>query len=127
MLCFYCRPRKKIYGCLVVKFLYDSNLSHKLVKILEDIFPDSTHPIFFSSQSASDLEIWNYAKEYSYTIVTKDEDYHNLVTLKGHPPKVIWIRIGNTSNQIIESILRKNLNTIHIFHDNPEMSELLLW
>ena len=110
-----------------MKILYESNLSHKLVKSLQDIFPDSTHPKFFSSQKASDIEIWNYAQKFSYMIVTKNEDYHNLVTLKGHPPKVIWIRIGNCSNKIIEMILKKNLLTIHTFYENSEMSELLLW
>ena len=107
--------------------MYDSNLSHRLVKSLEDIFPDATHPKFFSSQSASDTEIWNFAKSNSYTIITKDEDFHNIVSLKGHPPKVIWIRIRNSSNQIIEKILRDNLDTIHKFYENKEMNELLLW
>ena len=97
------------------------------MKNLEDIFPIATHPRFFSSQSASDFEIWSYAKSNSFTIITKDEDFHNILTLKGSPPKVIWIRIGNCSNQMIEEILRKNLEVIHSFYKNPEIDELLLW
>jgi predicted nuclease of predicted toxin-antitoxin system len=43
---------------------------------------------------ASDLEIWSYAKNNNYTIVTFDADFIDLANLKGSPPEdylaAIW-------------------------------------
>jgi predicted nuclease of predicted toxin-antitoxin system len=35
--------------------------------------------------------------------------------LKGFPPKVIWIRLGNCSTKTIESLLRDNYEAILSF------------
>jgi len=44
--------------------------------------------------------------------------------LKGSPPKVIWLRIGNTSTNNIEMVLRKNLKLITTFLTDPEYKEI---
>jgi predicted nuclease of predicted toxin-antitoxin system len=42
-----------------------------------------------------DNEVWNFAREHGYTIITKDSDFSNRILLVGPPPKVIHIRFGN--------------------------------
>jgi predicted nuclease of predicted toxin-antitoxin system len=56
-------------------------------------------------QFSTDKQIWNYAKENDYNIVTFDADFYDLVTLYGHPPKIIWLRLGNTSSRNLATIL----------------------
>lgn len=48
---------------------------------------------------ATDQAIWDHAVANAQTIITKDEDFKNILLL-GSPPKtpVVWIRIGNCSN-----------------------------
>jgi predicted nuclease of predicted toxin-antitoxin system len=41
-----------------------------------------------------------------FSIVTKDADLGQRSFLFGHPPKVIWLRVGNCSTKRIETLLR---------------------
>ena len=42
----------------------------------------------------SDQQIWKYAKNNEFTIVTADGDFHELVTTFGPPPKVRLSNFG---------------------------------
>jgi len=44
-----------------------------------------------------DAEIWEFARINNYIIVTFDADFYDLSIFTGIPPKIIWLRIGNTS------------------------------
>ncbi len=78
-----------------MKLLFDHNLSHKLVNLLADQFPYSSHVRLIGLDTASDIVIWGYAKKHCFTLVTLDEDFYNLSLIKDFPPKVIWFRCGN--------------------------------
>jgi len=41
-----------------MKLLFDQNLSPKLVRLLEDLFPDSVHVRDVGLKSADDLIVW---------------------------------------------------------------------
>ena len=86
--------------------LFDQNLSYKLVHRLEDLYPGSTHVKAENLDKASDTEVWSFASKNGFTIVSQDGDFFDLGVLKGAPPKVIWLRCGNTSTSNIETILR---------------------
>jgi hypothetical protein len=45
---------------------------------------------------ANDDKIWEHAKKDGYTIVTKDSDFNDISMVKGFPPHIIWLRIGNS-------------------------------
>jgi len=64
---------------------------------------------------SSDLKVWNFAFENKYTIVTKDSDFNDLVVLKGYPPKVIWIGLGNCRVDDIVTLIMSNLQLISDF------------
>lgn len=95
-----------------MKLLFDQNLSPRLVKLLANIFPESNHVFPLSLDEAEDTEVWQYAKENNFTLVTKDADFGDLSILRGFPPKVIWIRRGNCKTSDIENILRNNSDVI---------------
>lgn len=109
-----------------MKLLFDQNISRKLVKLLDDVFPDSKPISAVLSENSEDSEIWNYAKENGYVIVTKDDDFEQRSILFGHPPKLIWLRLGNCKTSDIESLLRRSMNTILAFNSDEETSFLPL-
>ncbi len=95
-----------------MKLLFDQNLSPKLVKSLEDVFPNSDHVFPLGLDKSDDTEVWEYARDNDFTLVTKDADFGDLSILRSFPPKVIWIRRGNCKTSDIEAILRNNFEAI---------------
>jgi predicted nuclease of predicted toxin-antitoxin system len=98
-----------------MKLLFDHHLSHKLVTRLSDVFPDSTQTRLLGMSTANDSDIWNHAKQNGFVVVSLDSDFYDLSVLRGHPPKLIWLRCGNSTVQRIERLLRANLKRIEVF------------
>ena len=109
-----------------MKLLFDENLSHKLVRALEDLFPDSEHVRNLGLKAADDHLIWEHAKNKDLIIVSKDSDFYQRSLLFGHPPKVIWIRRGNCSTVAVEAILRLHFQDVKDFYEDPYESFLIL-
>lgn len=109
-----------------MKLLLDQNLSRKLIKQIEDIFPESWHITSVLSEKSDDREIWLYAKENGFTIVTKDDDFEQRSILFAHPPKVIWIRLGNCKTNDVATLLRGSEKIILAFSEDEEKSLLPL-
>jgi predicted nuclease of predicted toxin-antitoxin system len=116
----------KLLFDLLAAALRSHNLSPRLVNRLADIYPNSNHLYLMALDRESDNIVWETAKRQGYTIVTKDSDFNELLMLKGFPPKVIWIRLGNCSTKIIESLLRNNHETILSFSQDPNVGILSL-
>ena len=93
--------------------LLDDNLSWRLVRSLQTHFPGTIH-VGNSGliEPASDNAIWDFAKRYTLTIVTNDEDFLYLLMQKGFPPKVVLLKIGNASSNTIANVLIKHKKDI---------------
>lgn len=109
-----------------MKLLFDQHLSRRVVRALQDIFPESRHISFFQLEFASDDEIWDFAKNQHYSIVTKDDDFHQISLLFGHPPKVLWIKLGNADNLATERFIRERADRIEQFVLEDDASLLVL-
>ena len=109
-----------------MKLLFDENFSSRLVGALADQFPNSSHVNLLGLSSATDLEIWAYAREHDFTVVSKDDDLRSLSLVNGAPPKVIWVRVGNTTTAGIEAFIRSALAKIRTFEIAAEESLLVL-
>lgn len=109
-----------------MKLLLDQNISPKLVKRLNDIFPDSLHVQNVNLDRSDDSTVWDFAAANNLVIVTKDVDFSERSLLLGFPPKIIWIRRGNCSTSDIETILRGNLESIEELVNNPKIGVLIL-
>ena len=107
--------------------LFDQNISPRLTDRLADVYPGSVHVFMLGLGSAMDIEIWQYARDHDYMIVTKDADFSELGVVKGFPPKIIWIRRGNCSTQDIESVLRENYSAISALSEDLETGILALF
>ena len=53
-----------------MKLLFDHNLSFKLPKRLSAIFPDSISASAAGLNTATDLQVWEYAKDNDFVLVT---------------------------------------------------------
>ena len=89
-----------------MKLLFDQNLSPLLASRLSDVFAESVHVQDVGLGQADDADVWKYAGDNGYAIVSKDSDFHERSVYLGAPPKVVWIRRGNCSTDAIELLLR---------------------
>ena len=102
-----------------MRLLFDHNLSTRLVRHLADLYPDASHVFLVGLERASDMAVWNYAQTNDYLIVTKDSDFSDISVLRGFPPKVLWLRLGNCTTSDIERTLRRGYATIEAFGNDP--------
>jgi predicted nuclease of predicted toxin-antitoxin system len=109
-----------------VRLLLDENLSHKLVRRLADLFPDSVHVQDVGLKSADDPVVWEFAKDRQLMIVSKDSDLHQRSFVFGQPPKIVWVRLGNCSTSDVERLLRRNFAVIRDFFEDDHASFLAL-
>ena len=107
-----------------MKLLIDQNLSYKLVDLIKDSFPDSSHVRFHDLTKADDLVIHQFAKENGFTIITQDSDLYDIALIKGIPPKIIWVRSGNSSTRHITDLLKNN--AVAIRHFGSETDQICL-
>lgn len=57
------------------------------------------------SESISDTQIWQYAKQNDFVIVTKDVDFSDRLMLDPSPPKVVHLRFGNMRRRAFHAFL----------------------
>jgi predicted nuclease of predicted toxin-antitoxin system len=110
-----------------VKLLFDHNLSHKLVSRLTAEYPGSMQTRLLGFARTADPEIWFYARTHGFIIVSKDEDFSELAVLRGSPPKVVWLRLGNCSTGAVEHLLRTSVAIIAQFAVDTERVVLELY
>jgi len=111
-------------GAGEMKLLYDKNLLNRLVALLAGEFPGSVHVRDLGLATATDTSVWTYAEANGFVIISKDIDFQQRAMLFGHPPKIIWIRLGNCSTARIVTLLRSRLTDIQAFEFDPVASLL---
>jgi predicted nuclease of predicted toxin-antitoxin system len=109
-----------------VKLLFDQNLSPRLVSRLADEYPGSDHVSSVGLEAASDLEVWEYARDHGYTLVSKDADFSELSLLRGFPPKVLWLRVGNCTTSRIEEVIRHHREALEQLETDDSLGILSL-
>ena len=105
-----------------MKLLLDQNLSHRIVKLLNDTYPNSTQVSVLDMAASTDKEIWDYAQKHDYAIVTLDADFHEYSMLHSGPPLVIWLKCGNQPKRVIleklltnEAVIKQAHNDVNIW------------
>ncbi|MFZ0964277.1 MAG: DUF5615 family PIN-like protein [Terriglobia bacterium] len=95
-----------------MKLLLDQNLSPRLLRTLEAVYPGSSHVRLVGLRDADDAVVWEFARDHGFIIVSKDSDFHQRSFLFGFPPKVIWIRRGNCPTADIEKVFAEHQSSI---------------
>lgn len=57
------------------EMLFEENLSPKLPRLLAALFPDSVHARECGLPGFSDENVWEYARDHGFTIISKDSDF----------------------------------------------------
>lgn len=109
-----------------MRLLFDENLSGRLPSLLAEVFPESASVMATGLGGRSDSDIWEHAKTAGFVLVSKDEDFQRLSVLRGPPPKVIWIRLGNCTTADIVRLLRFRAEQLHAFVEDEEAAFLAL-
>jgi predicted nuclease of predicted toxin-antitoxin system len=109
-----------------VRLLFDEQLSEELVSLLTDLFPDSLHVRLLGAGGAADPVVWQLARDHGCLLVTKDEDFHRLSVLRGAPPKVVWLRVGNCTTHDVAELLRNRAGDLRTFEAHGEATLLEL-
>lgn len=109
-----------------MKFLFDQNLSRRLVGTLSEAFPGCVHVALLGMDEADDRTVWRFAAENGAVIVTKDADFHQMSFALGPPPKVIWIRRGNCSTREVAELLLRHRAAIETFVADGESAFLAI-
>jgi predicted nuclease of predicted toxin-antitoxin system len=109
-----------------MKLLFAENLSPRLVGLLAFEFPGSEHVRNVGLAAAPDPVVWSYAAAQALVIVSKDSDFQHRALLLGHPPKVIWVRLGNCSTAAVAVLLRARQTDLLAFEADPVASLLAL-
>lgn len=109
-----------------MKLLLDQNLSDRIPARIADLFPGSTHVKAIDLTQADDSVIAEWAKREGFAIVSKDTDFYQRSMVFGHPPKFLWLRVGNCSTAVIVELLREHKDLIYAFGASNEESVLIL-
>lgn len=105
-----------------MRLLLDENLSRRIIPVIVAAYPESSQIALLGMESADDRQVWEYAKQEGYILVTQDSDFYDLSALHGHPPKVIWLKCGNQPRRRIVEILLSAQEDIQDFADNLNLS-----
>ena len=88
----------------------DAHLSPRLAQwIQSELEQEAAAARDLGLRDAEDIEIFEKAREAGAIVLTKDRDFVDLVSRRGSPPKIIWLRCGNTSEDRLKEILNAHL------------------
>ena len=103
---------------MISPLLFDQNISFRIIKEISPLFPGSKQVREVGLEGKQDREVWNYAKSNGFTLVSFDSDFTDLSLIFGFPPKVIWLRLGNSSTNRIIAVMTQKKEEIQIFLKN---------
>ena len=94
-----------------MKLWVDAQLSPAIAawtnRTFDDIEAESVRAL--GLRDATDLEIFEGAKKADVVVMSKDDDFIQLIEQRDIPPKFIWVTCGNTSNARMREILSTTL------------------
>jgi predicted nuclease of predicted toxin-antitoxin system len=82
-------------------FLIDAQLPPLLVHFFQKRGHTAQHVSELLALNATDVEIFELAKNKVSVVVTKDDDFARRSNLLGAPPQILWLRLGNCRNTVL--------------------------
>ncbi|MFT3851380.1 MAG: DUF5615 family PIN-like protein [Ilumatobacteraceae bacterium] len=79
-----------------MRFLVDAQLPPALAQLLSTYGHVAEHVGDIGPGDAADRDLWRYAIGHDAVIVTKDEDFADMVIASRTTPTVVRVRVGNT-------------------------------
>ena len=95
-----------------MNFLVDAQLPPALARLITSLGHNAVHVEEAMLLLANDEAIWDYALKYQHIIITKDEDFKNMLLLAiTNKTPVVWVRIGNCSNAALARLVSTTLSS----------------
>lgn len=110
-----------------MNLLFDQNISPRILKILPKQFSNCQHVRFVYLEDSSDFEIFQFARENEFAVVTFDSDFVDLSAMHGTPPKIVYLNTGNLATKNITDLLLGNIQKINHYleSDSDDILELI--
>jgi predicted nuclease of predicted toxin-antitoxin system len=97
----------------MLRFLLDTQLPPRAALFLMECGCDAIHTTNLpNGHLLQDAEIRRIATEESRIIITKDGDFHDYYMVKGAPPRLLYLTLGNISNTDLLTLLAKNMSAL---------------
>jgi len=97
----------------MLKFIIDTQLPYTLVKKLKVLGADAIHTTYYlDGHLLDDAKIIHIAIEQERIVITKDSDFQDNFLLKGAPPKVLLLKLGNISNKDLFKVIESVYSTV---------------
>jgi predicted nuclease of predicted toxin-antitoxin system len=88
----------------------DAHLSPRIARWVSETFGFNATPVRdLNLRESEDEQIFFAARKAKAIIITKDNDFVDLLERHGSPPKIIWLTCGNTSEAALKQILSSAL------------------
>ncbi|MGH3564223.1 MAG: DUF5615 family PIN-like protein [Mycobacterium sp.] len=95
-----------------MRFLIDAQLPPALARMLTDHGHTAEHVYEIGLGDAADGALWDYALEHDAPLVTKDEDFYDMLMLSDASPVIVWVRVGNTRRQELLTLFQLLIDRI---------------
>ena len=95
-------------------------------EIAERFLDDNDSVDLSEFTSIEDAAAQALAKHEGFVIVTKDNDFLARALVRGHPPQIVQICLGNASTHRIASLLTNRMDDIEQFVEENKESVFLL-
>lgn len=109
-----------------MKLLFDENLSPVLPGLFAEQFPGSQHVRDCGLMGCPDDQIWKFAKDNGFVVVSKDSDFVQRSLLHGAPPKLVWLRLGNCSRHDLLRLVTRHARAIQALEESAVETVLIL-
>lgn len=117
------------YSLFSVASLAANAIFSALAYLLRQLSVRSNHEsrrIHYRIAGCPDDDVWSYARKHGLGLVSKDNDFRQLSFLRGAPPKVVWLRIGNAPTQAVVDLLGFRKADIESFVRDTDTSLLTI-
>lgn len=99
-----------------MRFIIDAHLPPRITKIFQNLGYEAIHTSELpKGNAASDEEIIIVAAK-DGVVISKDDDFYQRFLLKGEPPKLIHVKVGNmrlkTLIELFEKVAPKLINLL---------------
>lgn len=108
-----------------MNFLVDAQLPKSLSSLLVTIGHDNRHTLDLPEKNLTqDNFLLQVAKNEDRVIITKDLDFLESQLVRGEPRKLILVKTGNVKNQVLLTILERNIELIVHLLENCDLLEI---
>jgi predicted nuclease of predicted toxin-antitoxin system len=94
-----------------VRFLVDNQLPPALARFICTLGIEAMHVVDVGLRDGTDAEIWGYASENDFVLISKDDDFVTMYS-KAPSARFLWVRLGNCRRVLLLEVFRSQWERI---------------